>query len=92
MSIQVKFISPISAVTGMRQVDLDPVHRTVGEVLDELTRQYPALKNELFNEEGKLDYLYQVILNDEMLEWSKARDELVKDGDRLAIITLLGGG
>jgi len=92
MGIQVKFMSLISSVAGVGQVDLDPAHRTVGEVLDELTRLYPALKDELFDEEGKLDYLYQIILNGEKLEWSKVRDEPVKDGDRLAIFAVLGGG
>ncbi|MFZ5634598.1 MAG: MoaD family protein [Bacillota bacterium] len=92
MSIQIKFMSLISAMAGVGQVQLDPVYRTVGEVLDELTRLYPTLKAELFDEEGKLDYLYQIFLNGEKLEWSLTRDEPVKDGDQLAIFAVLGGG
>jgi len=92
MSIQVKFMSLVGAAAGVRQVELEPVCRTVGEVLDELTRLYPALKDELFDEEGRLDYLYHVILNDEILSWPEFQDEPVKDGDSLGIIAMLGGG
>ncbi|MCL6478282.1 MAG: MoaD/ThiS family protein [Peptococcaceae bacterium] len=92
MSIQVKFMSLISSMSGVGRVQLDPVYRTAGEVLDELIRLYPALKDELFDEEGKLDYLYQIFLNGEKLEWSRIRDEPVKDGDQLAVFAVLGGG
>lgn len=92
MSIQVKFMSLISSMAGVGQVRLDSSHRTVGEVLDELTQLYPALKVEIFDEEGNLDYLYQIFLNGEKLEWARTRDEPVKDGDQLAIFAVLGGG
>ncbi|MCL6448406.1 MAG: MoaD family protein [Armatimonadetes bacterium] len=92
MSIQVRFMSLISSVAGVGRVDLEPVHRTVGEVLKEVARLYPALQDELFDEEGKLDYLYQVVLNGEKLEWSSVMEEPVKDGDQLQIFAVLGGG
>ncbi|MCL6610659.1 MAG: MoaD/ThiS family protein [Peptococcaceae bacterium] len=92
MSIQVNFMSLISSTAGVRRVRLDPAYRTLGEVLDDLTRLYPGLKEELFDEEGRLDYLYQIFLNGEKLEWSSARDEPVRDGDQLAIFAVIGGG
>ncbi len=92
MSIQIKFMPLIASAAGVGLIQLEPVCRTVGEVLDELTRLYPALEAELFDEEGKLDYLYQIFLNGERLEWSLARDEPVKDGDQLTVFAVLGGG
>jgi len=92
MSIQVQFLSLLGAITGVGRVELEPAHRTVGEVLKEVARLYPALQNELFDEEGRLDYLYQVVLNGEKLEWSGVLEEPVKDGDRLQIFAVLAGG
>jgi len=92
MSVQVKLMPLISAVAGVSQVDLESVPRTVGEVLEKLTRLYPGLKDELFDEEARLDYLYQVTLNGEKLDRSRVMEEPVKDGDRLQVFAVLGGG
>ncbi|MEW6424972.1 MAG: hypothetical protein AB1523_09560 [Bacillota bacterium] len=45
--------------------------RTVGEVLAALIRLHPALKDELLDEGGKLDYFYQIILNGDKVEWEQ---------------------
>jgi len=92
MSIQVQFMSMLQPVVGVGQVELEPVHRSVGEVLESLTRQFPALGREIFDEEGKLDYLYQIVLNGEKIRWDEAWDTPVPDGSRLSIFAVLGGG
>ncbi len=92
MSIQVSLMSFLSEYTGTNKVFLEPKHRTVGEVLNELTRLYPALKQELFDEDGKLDYFYQIILNGDKLVWEEIQETPVKDGDELVIFGVLGGG
>ncbi|MGQ9825414.1 MAG: MoaD/ThiS family protein, partial [Desulfotomaculales bacterium] len=51
-----------------------------------------ALKEELFDENGKVDYFYQVVLNGDKLEWEEILDTPVKDGDELVIFGVLGGG
>jgi len=92
MSIQVQFMSMLQPVVGVKQVELEPVYRTVGELLAGLSRQFPALGREIFDEEGKLDYLYQIVLNGEKISWEETRDTPVPDGSRLSIFAVLGGG
>lgn len=92
MSIKVKLMSFLSEHTGTGQIYLEPVFKTVGGVLEELARLYPALKEELFDENGKIDYFYQVVLNGDKLEWEEIPDTPVKDGDELVIFGVLGGG
>ncbi|MEW6425211.1 MAG: MoaD family protein [Bacillota bacterium] len=91
--IQVNLMSLLSDYTGgASKVFLEAGCRTVGEVLSELTRLYPVLKQELFDEDGKPDYFYQVILNGDKIEWEQVLDTPVKDGDELVIFGVLGGG
>jgi|GEM_PF-4218147 len=63
MSIRVNLMSSLSDYAdGKSKVFLEGGCRTVGEVLTALIRLHPALKDELLNEKGKLDYFYQIIL------------------------------
>lgn len=92
MSIQVKFMSMLHSVAGVGKLELEPVYSTVGELLTGLSRQFPALGQEIFNEEGKLDYLYQVVLNGQKIDWEETWDTPVPDGSCLSIFAVLGGG
>ena len=47
----------------------------MGEVLDALTAQFPDLRKQIFNDEGKLRSFVNVYLNDEDIRY------LNKDGD-----------
>ena len=63
----------------------------VGECLKELVKQYPDLKNELFDKKGKLLSVLEVYLNGA----SAYPDELareVKDGDEIHLLVMLAGG
>ena len=44
---------------------------TVGEVLASLTAQYPDLRKQIFNDEGKLRSFVNVYLNDEDIRYLK---------------------
>jgi molybdopterin converting factor small subunit len=63
----------------------------VSECVDDLVRQYPALKEVLFDKEGKPYRYFEIYINKE----SAYPDELqkpVKDGDQLHISMILHGG
>ncbi|MEW5898448.1 MAG: MoaD/ThiS family protein [Bacillota bacterium] len=93
MSIKVNLMSFLSDYTGGKnQIFLEGGCRTVGEVLAALIRLHPALKDELLDEEGKLDYFYQIILNGDKVEWEQISSQPVKDGDEIVIFGVLGGG
>ena len=64
---------------------------TVGECLDHLVKQFPDLKQVLFDQEGKLHRYIDIYVNDA----SAYPEELarpVKDGDRLHIMMIIAGG
>ena len=64
---------------------------TVGECLNHLVRQFPGIKKEIFNENGKLRNIVEIYVNLE----SAYPDELakaVKDGDEIHVTFILAGG
>src|SRR5229473_2782784 len=65
---------------------------TVGEVLTALTAQFPDLRKQLFNDEGKLRSFVNVYLNDEDIRYLKKDATVVASGDTLSIVPSIAGG
>jgi molybdopterin converting factor small subunit len=65
---------------------------TVGEVLSALTTQFPDLKKQIFNDEGKLRSFVNVYLNDEDIRYLKKDASVVAAGDTLSIVPSIAGG
>ena len=64
---------------------------TVGECLNQLVQQFPAIENVLFDEDGKVLSYVDIYVN----EKSSYPEELakpVKGGDELYILQAIGGG
>src|SRR5258705_5358075 len=64
----------------------------VGEVLSALTAQFPDLKKQIFNDEGKLRSFVNVYLNDDDIRYLKKNDTPVAAGDTLSIVPSIAGG
>jgi len=65
---------------------------TVGEVLGALTAQFPDLKKQLFNDEGRLRSFVNVYVNDEDIRYLKKDATPVASSDTLSIVTSIAGG
>ena len=90
MSIEVK-ISPFFNQYTKNQQVTEVKGSTVGECLDELVKQFPRLKEVLYDKNGGLHHYFDVYVNEE----SSYPEELakpVKDGDKLNIVMLVHGG
>ena len=64
---------------------------TVGDCINDLIHQFPAMKKVLFDDKGKVKRLIEFYLNSE----STYPDELlkkVKQGDEITILVMLSGG
>jgi len=64
---------------------------TVGECLEHLIKQFPNIKQALFDKSGKLDMFGDIYVNGESI-YPAGLAKPVKDGDELYIATLVGGG
>src|SRR5579864_2782357 len=65
---------------------------TVGEVLAALTAQFPDLRKQIFNDEGKLRSFVNVYLNDEDIRYLKKDSTPVAASDTLSIVPSIAGG
>jgi len=65
---------------------------TVGEVLGALTSQFPDLRKQIFNDEGKLRSFVNVYVNDEDIRYLKKNDTPTAAGDTVSIVPSIAGG
>jgi molybdopterin synthase sulfur carrier subunit len=66
---------------------------TVDAVFQQLTVEYPEVKQHLFTPEGKLRSFVNVYLNDDDIRYLEGKQETaVKDEDELTIIPSIAGG
>jgi sulfur-carrier protein len=66
---------------------------TVNAVFQQLTADYPDLKQHLFTPEGKLRSFVNVYLNDDDIRYLDGKETTsVKDSDELTIIPSIAGG
>jgi adenylyltransferase/sulfurtransferase len=84
--------TPLRSFTGGAETVAVP-GATVAEVFTNLTSEYPALQQQLFNAEGKLRSFVNVYLNDEDLRYLPSKDATeVAATDELTIIPSIAGG
>ncbi len=62
------------------------------EVLDDLERQCPGIRQRICEESGEVRRFVNVFLNDEDIVHINGLDSLVSDGDVLSIVPAIAGG
>ena len=65
---------------------------SVGDALDDLTRQFPVLKQHLFDEEGALRTFVNIYLNDEDIRYLGHISTVLSEDDELSIVPSIAGG
>ena len=66
--------------------------KTIADVMDDLTSQYPGLRPHLFSSEGDLRSFVHLFVNDEDIENLEGMQTPVKDSDRIMLIPSIAGG
>jgi len=83
--------TPLRQYAGKRD-SVDLQGGTVGEVLTELTSQFPDLRKQLFNDQGKLRSFVNVYLNDEDIRYLEKEATTVEPSDTVSIVPSIAGG
>ena len=85
-------LKTILAVSEHR-IDVDGKGRTVGHVLESLTRQYgQQLRQELFDSDGKIKFGYTILVNGRNVASLSGLETELKDEDVVAILPVVDGG
>jgi molybdopterin synthase sulfur carrier subunit len=87
----VKFPAVLRAnVGGAREVIA--TGGTIGEVLDTLVGAYPALRDQLFTEDGELNRFVNVYLNGQDVRYLDGQGTSVADADEVRLLPAMAGG
>ena len=71
---------------------IDVAAATVGEALASLTTQFPDLRKNLYNDEGKLRSFVNVYVNDEDIRYLQKDATPLAEGDTISIVPSIAGG
>jgi MoaD family protein len=65
---------------------------TIGEVFEDLVKQFPLLSDRLISEDGELHKFVNVYLNDDDVRYLDKLDTKVGDTDVISILPAVAGG
>ena len=65
---------------------------TVADLIVDLERQYPGLRERLLDEAGELRRFVNIYVNQEDIRFMQNRETVLKDGDEVAIVPAIAGG
>ena len=65
---------------------------TLGEVLDDLVRQFPGMAGQVVTDDGTLHKFVNVYVNDDDVRYMEKLDTAVKDHDVISILPAVAGG
>jgi sulfur-carrier protein len=87
----VRIPTPLRKLTaGLEEVTA--AGKTVGELLVDLERQYPGIKERLCDESGRLRRFVNVYVNEEDIRFLQNESTPVHDGSEVSIIPAIAGG
>ena len=91
MPVTVRIPTPLRQVTkGTAEVSAQG--GTVDDVVADLERQFPGLKERLVDESGELRRFINIYVNEEDIRFMDGRKTTLKDGDALSIVPAIAGG
>ena len=91
MPIQVRIPTPLRRFTAGAE-EVGAAGATVGNVVDDLERQFPGIKEKLCDEEGRVRRFVNLYLNGDDIRFLDHLETALKDGDELSIVPAIAGG
>jgi sulfur-carrier protein len=91
MAIYVRIPTPLRKLTQNKDT-VEVSAATIAEVMENLERQFPGLKERLCDERGELRRFVNIYLNEEDIRFAQGKQTAVKDGDEISIIPAIAGG
>ncbi len=91
MSVKVRIPTPLRKITK-DQDEVTAEGGTIAEVIEDLEKNYPGIKERICEPDGSLRRFVNLYLNDEDIRFMDNLDTPVKDNDELSIIPAIAGG
>ena len=91
MSVTVRIPTPLRTLTKGSD-EVTATGGTVGDVVEDLERQYPGVKSRLCDDKGEVRRFVNIFLADEDIRFLQGLKTPVKEGDQLSIVPAIAGG
>ena len=83
--------TPLRKLTN-EQETVSAAGANVGELLDNLDRAYPGLKERVCDEQGNVRRFVNIFVNGEDIRFLEEKATPVKDADEISIVPAIAGG
>lgn len=87
----IRIPTPLRMYTG-NQAQVNVNGATIGDALDDLTAQYPELRQHLYKNETELRSFVNVFIGEEDIRFLSGMETDIADTDSLRIIPSIAGG
>ena len=91
MPVTVRIPTPLRAL-AKGNADVQAKGDTIEDVIGDLERQFPGLRERLVDETGELRRFINIYVNQEDIRFLDNKATRLKDGDELAIVPAIAGG
>ncbi len=88
---KVRIPTPLCKLTNELEV-IDAAGSTVAEVLDNVEKAFPGLKERICDENGQVRRFVNVFVNDEDIRFLEESATPVKEADEISIVPAIAGG
>jgi molybdopterin synthase sulfur carrier subunit len=91
MPVTVRIPTPLRRMTGGAG-EVSAKGKDVAELLGDLERQFPGLRERLVEESGELRRFINIYVNQEDVRFLSGQETALKDGDEVSLVPALSGG
>ena len=91
MPVTVRIPTPMRAL-AKGNADVQAKGDTVEDLIGDLDRQFPGLRDRLVDEAGELRRFINIYVNQEDIRFLDNKATRLKDGDEVAIVPAIAGG
>jgi molybdopterin synthase sulfur carrier subunit len=91
MPVTVRIPTPLRSVTK-GTADVQAKGDTVDDLIVDLERQFPGLRERLVDETGELRRFINIYVNQEDIRFMDNRATALRDGDEVSIVPAIAGG
>ena len=91
MAMTVRIPTPLRSITkGAAEVQAQG--GTVADVVEDLERQFPGIRERLVDEGGELRRFVNIYVNEEDIRFLDGKKTALKTGDQVSIVPAIAGG
>ena len=91
MPVLVRIPTPLRSLTH-GQSEVQARGESVADIVQDLERQFPGLKERLVDDGGELRRFINIYVNEEDIRFLQGKKTALKEGDSVSIVPAIAGG